>query len=367
MQTNRRRWLQQLMMGTAALSLPAWPAQAREIQRPEPIDNPEKPIRLSSNENPYGPSPKAIQAMINSVPASNRYNWEIQQQLIQKIIQRHPLNEGTVLLGAGSTELIDLAMQWASRYPGKLLMPNPSYNYWASTAERYGLQTVTVALDAGKKINLDAVLQQADRSTRLIYICNPNNPTGTTCEPAALRDFIRKAVEWGVVLVDEAYLDYTDAPSMAPLTAELPNLIVVKTFSKIYGLAGARIGYLMAHPQTVEALSNLQSWNGGTLSSVSAAAALASLNDTAFVQSCKQKNQLVRTYALNELQRLKLNPIASETNFIYFSTESVAADYFGLLQEASITGTRIYEEQGKWTRITVGTMEEMKRFIKAIG
>lgn len=366
MHTNRRRWLQQFALGAAALSFPEWPARAAELSKHEKAGNPIHPIRLSSNENPYGPSPKAIQAMMKAIQSSNRYNWEIQQELTQELARHLQLTVDAFLLGAGSTELIDLVVQWASREPGKLLMPNPSYNYWTSTAQRYGLQTQSVDLGTDKKIHPDALLQQIDRSTRLIYICNPNNPTGTTCNPDALREFIRKATESAVVLMDEAYLDYTDAPSMAPLTAELPNLIVVKTFSKIHGLAGARIGYLMAHPHTVEELGNLQSWNGGTLSSVSAAGALASLKDAAFLHSSKIKNQQVRKEALQEFQRRKITAIPSETNFIYFSTESFAADYFGLLKEANISGTRIYEETGKWTRITVGTQEEMKAFFKAI-
>jgi histidinol-phosphate aminotransferase len=202
--------------------------------------------------------------------------------------------------------------------------------------------------------------------TRLVYICNPNNPTGTMCEREALVSFVSKVPKQITILVDEAYLDFTQQASLSPLIQDHPNMIVAKTFSKMYGLAGARIGYAIAASSTITAISKLQSSPNEGVSVLSRLAALASLQDEQFVADYRAKNEAARKFAISELENLRFRCIPSHTNFIYFSLANYPKDYFQLLKDHQIEGTGIYEEDGKWTRITVGTMEEMKRFIKAL-
>ena len=148
---------------------------------------------------------------------------------------------------------------------------------------------------------------------------------------------------------------------------ENKNLIVVKTFSKIYGLAGARIGYAIAHPDTISYLgNNLQTWANGSVSVVSRAGAIASLADINFVNQCYAKNEEARKYTIQKLEQINISCIPTHTNFIYFSLANYKKDFFALLKSNNIEGTNIYEQDGKWTRITVGTMPEMQKFIAAI-
>ena len=193
---------------------------------------------------------------------------------------------------------------------------------------------------------------------------NHNNPTGTICEREALVEFVTKISQNTIVLIDEAYLDFTKQQSLSNIVNDHKNIIIAKTFSKIYGLAGARIGYAIASKTIIDNLSNLQSNTNNSVSVLSKLAAIASLNDNKFISSCYFLNENARQYTISELKKLNCECISSNTNFIYFSLAKYNKDYFKQLENNNIQGGRIYEEQGKWTRITVGKMDEMKKFIK---
>ena len=368
MQTNRRKWLQQIGIVTAGLGI----AQFKTFASPTtnllafaPPDD--SPIRLSSNENPYGPSPLARTAMTESINNSNRYNWNTSGNLISALAKKNNVTDDNILIGAGSTEILDLIVQYFAFQKGSFIVANPSYTSWAKTAEKLGLKKISVPLTKDKQHDLTAMLAAITADTKLIYVCNPNNPTGTICESAALISFIQEATKKVTVMVDEAYLDFTDQPSVSNLVTDNKNLIVVKTFSKIYGLAGARIGYAIAHKDTINHFADdLQTWANGSVSVVSRAGAIASLTDNDFVSQCYSKNEAARKYTIEQLTQLNITCIPSHTNFIYFSLTNYKKDFLALLKRNNIQGTYIYEEDGKWTRITVGTMDEMQKFITAI-
>ncbi len=246
-------------------------------------------------------------------------------------------------------------------------MADPTYSYWSHTAQALGLKKIAVPLTADKRHDLPAMLKAIQPDTRLIYICNPNNPTGTICDREALTAFVQEATKKTLVLVDEAYIDFTKQQSLSALVLENKNLVIAKTFSKIYGLAGARLGYAIAHAATLEQLGQLQSWVNGGVSVVSVAGALASLNDEAFVKDTYTLNEKAKAYTIKEFERFSIPSIPSHTNFLYFSLASYTKDFFEQLKKNNIARTRIYEEQGKWSRITIGTMQEMQRFIGALG
>lgn len=363
---NRRNWLKQTSLGIVGLGI--IPLEGFAISTKEDLleEKNVSLIRLRSNENPYGPSVLARNAMRDSIPASNRYNWDLSDELIKKIAQKHNLTEQHLLLGAGSSEILNLAALYCSKKTGNLIIAETTFDYWTVTAENAGLKKIAIPLTADKNHDLPAMFNAIDADTRLIYICNPNNPTGTICASEALLNFIIEATKRTKVLVDEAYLEYTDQPSLANLVTENKNLIIAKTFSKIYGLAGSRIGYAIAHPETIMEMSQLQFSPNGSVSVMSVSGALASLKDDKFVAETILLNTEARKYTIEQLENLKIRCIPSHTNFVYFSLENYNKDFFEQLKKNSILGTKIYEEKGKWSRITIGTMTEMKQFIKAL-
>lgn len=367
METNRRNWLKQTSLALVALgtvplksfAIPSTATQLIDIQ-----DN--NLIRLRSNENPYGPSPLARAAMTNSINSTNRYNWELTSELISNIAKKNNVIAENILMGAGSTEILDLAVRFAALDKGNFVLAEPTYNYWAETAQKLGLKKIAVPLTPDKRHDLPAMLKAIEPETKIIYICNPNNPTGTICDREALITFIKEATKKTLVLLDEAYIDFTNQQSLASLVIENKNLIIAKTFSKTYGLAGARIGYAIANYETITQLSQLQSWPNGAISVVSATGALASIKDEKFTNETNSLNEKARKYTIEQLERLKIPCIPSQTNFIYFSLANYKKDFFEQLKNNNILGTKIYEENGKWSRITIGTMQEMQKFINAI-
>ena len=378
MENKRRLWLKQIGLGIAGVGLAnvksyASPLISEDLS--EKLENNDEFTFLRSNENPYGPSPLARKAFAENVNISNRYNWDLEAQIISAIALKNSVKDENILLGAGSTEILDLVAKLVSLEKGlepkttgtaNYVIADPSYDYWTVTLDNLGLTKNKVPVTTDKKINLQAMLEAVNQDTKLVYICNPNNPTGTICEREALVEFIAKIPQNIFVLIDEAYLEFTKQQSLSNLVSEHKNIIIAKTFSKIYGLAGARIGYAIANKTIIDNLANSQSNKNNSVSVLSKLAAIASLKDDKFVSDCYSLNENVRQYTINELKKLNCECISSNTNFIYFSLDNYNKNYFAQLENNNIQGGRIYEEQGKWTRITVGKMDEMKKFIKAI-
>ena len=364
---NRRNWLKQIGLGTIGLGLCQFETFANPVEEDFVFKNSDKsPILLRSNENPYGPSPLARSAMAKSINISNRYGWNLSSELIKLIAKENKVTDQNILLGAGSTEILDLVLQYAALSKGNFILAETTFNYWTAPSEKLGIKKITVPLTQDKKHDLTAMLAAIDSETKMVYLCNPNNPTGTICEREKLVAFIKEASQKAIVFVDEAYIDFTKEQSLSDLVAENKNLIITKTFSKMHGLAGARIGYAVAAASTIDELSILKSAPNLTLSVVSIAAAMASLNDQKFLQQVYTANEEVKRYTIEQLTQLNLTCIPSYSNFIYFSLENYKKDYFKQLEDHNIMGTKIYEENGKWTRITIGTMKEMQQFIAAI-
>jgi len=369
METNRRLWLKKIGLGVAGIGLTNFNSFASPLVSENLInsfENDTNLILLRSNENPYGPSPLARKAFAENVNISNRYNWEIETQIISAIALKNSVKDENILLGAGSTEILDLVAKFVSLDKGNYVIADPSYDYWTVTLDNFGLIKNKVPLTADKKINLEAMLKAVNHDTKLVYICNPNNPTGTICEREALVEFVAKISQNTIVLIDEAYIEFTKQQSLSNIINDHKNIVIVKTFSKIYGLAGARIGFAIANKTIIDNLSNSQSNTNNSVSVLSKLAAIASLKDEKFVSNCYLKNENVRQYTINELKKLNCECISSNTNFIYFSLAKYNKDYFKQLENNNIEGGRIYEEQGRWTRVTVGKMDEMKKFIKAL-
>jgi len=364
---NRRNWLKQISLGTIGLGIIPFEtfanSSAEEYLLP---DFDKSPILLRSNENPYGPSPLARTAMAKSITISNRYGWKFSSELISMLAKKNKVSDDNILLGAGSTEILDLVLQYTALNKGNFILAETTYNYWTAPSERLGLKKITVPLTKDKKHDLPAMLEAIDSDTKMIYICNPNNPTGTICEREKLVPFINEATKKAIVFVDEAYIDFTKEQSLSNLVIDNKNLIITKTFSKMYGMAGARVGYAVAHSATINELNSVKSSPDSSISVVSTAGALASLHDENFIKQVYTDNEEVKKYTIEKLTQLNLTCIPSHSNFVYFSLNNYKKDYFKQLEDHNIMGTKIYEENGKWTRITIGTMKEMQQFIEAI-
>lgn len=365
---DRREWLRKagIIIAGVGLSPAALVAAPRAAKGSSEHLTDDKPIRLCYNENPYGASPQAQDAMADAICVSHRYQWDNINKLMGAIARRNDLAAANVVVGAGSTELIDLVVQYAGHRRGDLILAAPTFNRWTNAAEICGLHKVEVPLNRSKEHDLDTMYRKMNTNTRLVYICNPNNPTGTICEHEELVSFVRKACRKALVLVDEAYIEYSGERSLSYLVNELENLLVVRTFSKIFGMAGARAGYLLGNERTIQKISSLRSGVNTGISATAVAGAIASLRDEEHLRLSYQRNTRTREYTVNGLRDMGLYCISSHTNFIYISLGNYRKDFFAQLKDHNILGTGIFEETGKWTRISVGTHAEMARFLDAI-
>jgi histidinol-phosphate aminotransferase len=361
---ERRAWLKQ-----AAITIGGITIAPQLMGRDNPdydFYRPAGVIRLNANENPYGPSPLARKAMADAIASSNLYPWDVTTQLREKIGSRYGLTKDNVMMGAGSSEILGIVAQFAALKEGNAVTADPTFGIWFTSAQRSGLELIKVPLTADKKHDLQRMKEKISGKTRLVYVCNPNNPTGTVLPPEEIRSFIKDITQNTLVLLDEAYTEYSNEPSLAALVKDNPNLVIAKTFSKIYGMAGARIGYALAHADTIRQLTELQPWANAGASAVSLAGAIASMDDTSFIDSSKKKNEEARNMTANAFASLNIHYIPSHTNFMYYSLQNQKSDLLEALGRNNIRGGRITEEIGKWSRISVGTKEDMTAFIKVL-
>jgi histidinol-phosphate aminotransferase len=317
-------------------------------------------IRLHRNENPYGHSKKVSTAIDGVKQTGNLYSFEVSQILKEKLSAGNGVKPENILLSAGSSEILALCSIYAYAQQKKVVVPWPTFDPWTRAAY---LSVVPTGLDKNKSILLDEVLDKSKNENALIYICNPNNPTGALLPLHVIDSFVSRVSTSNVVMLDEAYIEYTEQHSAITLLGKYENLVVIRTFSKIHGMAGLRIGYAVANQKLIATLSGFNAMENSTLSSVGLRAALAALDDSSFMQSVKQQTRSVGQYTFTELQDIGLNPVKPNANFIYY--QAPLEDWKErMLKQGFLTGG-IVEKQGLWTRTSLGTMDQMKNFVKA--
>ncbi len=360
-QSSRREWIKTTSTLVAGIGIaPHLFATERERYRAAGI------ILLNSNENAYGPSPMARKAIIEANAKSNRYPDDYITPFKKKIASHWKVNTENILLGAGSSEIIGLSAIYVSANKGHIIVGDPSYKVWNGQAESFGLSINRISLNQTRVHDLDKMLSSITNETSMVYICNPNNPTGTLNKVDELRNFAEEASKKTFVFIDEAYTEYAGLPSLADLAVSNKNILVAKTFSKIYGLAGARVGYAIAHPDTINSLSKYQPWPDANVSVVSALAASASLDDLSFVQSCKENAAKARELCISTFANLKFDYIPSQTNFILFNIDKIGAAFTQKMQAKNIFVQYRDHFGGKWCRVSMGTLEEMQSFCNAL-
>ena len=366
MNINRRDWLKTAFLGSAALTLSPLEFLANETPNFNELKNSNETIRLCFNENPFGTSPKALEAMQKSLSLSSRYDFKLADVLCEKIAGNNNVKKENILVSAGSSFLLELITKYVSLDKGHIIIPDPSFTIFAPIAEFLGMSKSVIPLNDKKKIDLVKMKSSIQKDTKLIYICNPNNPTGDLLSRAEIENFIKSIPDNIIILVDEAYIEFTTQKSLSDLVDVYKNLIVTRTFSKLYGFAGARLGYAIGHPKMIENMKKLQSWSGAEISVVTMAGAIAAMDDQEFMTKVLDNNKKVKDFTISEFNIRGIKTIPSSANFVYFSLENYKSDYFKKLKEAKILGGKTYEEKGKWTRISLGTIEEMRKYFDVI-
>ncbi len=366
MSINRRDWLKTAFLGTAALTLSPLEFLAKNTPNFSKLKNDDKTIRLCFNENPFGVSPKALEAMQKSLSLSSMYDFKFADTLSAKLAEKHQLKQENLLVSAGSSFLLELIIKYVSLDKGHFIIPDPSFTIFESIGEFLGMSKTVVPLNEQKRIDLSKMKDSVRKDTKLIYICNPNNPTGDLLSRQEIENFIKTVPENITILVDEAYIEFTNQKSLSDLVNTYKNLIVTRTFSKLYGFAGARLGYAIGNPKLIVELKKLQSWSGAEISVVTMAGAIAAMEDQEFISKVLNNNQKVKDFTVSEFQKRGIKTISSSANFVYFSLDNYKAEYFKKLKDAKILGGKTYEQKGKWTRISIGTMEQMQKYFEVI-
>ena len=322
-----------------------------------------KNVRLSANENPYGPSPLAVQAMRDAFAQVPRYPDDAVDELIAANGKSHGVSERSVLLGDGSSEILKLSAMAFTDPKRALVLADPTFEALAIAAEVEGAPIKRVPLDASYAHDTAKMLE-ASRGAGLIYICNPNNPTATITPNATLRSFIAAVPAETTILVDEAYHHYATSPeysSVVDLVAKQPNLIVSRTFSKIYALAGLRIGYCVAQEPMIRKVNAQQAWD--TVNIMALVAARASLQDVPHVVENRKRNSDTKAFLKTEAERLGFTMLPSEANFVMLDLGREVKPVITAMRANGVAVGRVFPAMPHHLRVTVGTHEEMQRFV----
>jgi len=322
-------------------------------------------VRLSANENPYGPSPKALQAITDSFGLACRYPDEHNNVLIDKLAKLNNVDRGQMLLGDGSGEVLKLCAEtFTGPQNGKLVAADPTFEAILNNATANGAEVVKVPLTSTFAHDLPKMLAAAKGG--LIYVCNPNNPTASTTPKNELREFIANTPRETMILVDEAYFHYADSleyESVIPLVKDHPNLIVSRTFSKIYGMAGLRCGYCIAQPETIKRMHPFQMWDSVNIMAL--AAATASLDDPDQVPNGRKLNSEAKAFVTGELDKLGYKSIPSQANFIMFDCKRPVVPLIQALEQHNVHVGRLFPALPNYMRVTVGKKTEMETFLTA--
>ena len=323
-----------------------------------------EPVLLYRNENPYGPSEKVLAVMRESATSGNRYPRTEYDTLLDKLAALHQVKREQIVLGCGSGEILCMAAMTFLKPGKKLVEAAPTFPALGKLAQTAGIEVADVPLNKRYEHDLPAMLDRVSSSTGLVYIVNPNNPTGTLTPRKDLEAFIAKLPAGVPVLIDEAYHHFVapgaDYESFLDRPINDPRVIVARTFSKIFGLAGMRIGYAVATPETAKRLA--AGFPGWSVSVVSARAASAALDDVDYVRLGIQRNAADRQEFLSQANARSLHPIDSQTNFVMMNPQRPPDDVIDHLKKRNILIGPKYPALDKYVRVSLGLPGEMKIF-----
>ncbi len=326
-------------------------------------------VRLDSNENPNGPGDRVFAAIRGCFDVDNRYPRSEERAAFRAIATARGVPPDHLLLGCGSTEILRIATG-AFAGPGRALVQgSPTFEVMGRFAPVIGAEVRNVPVDARLRLDLDAMADAA-KGAGVVYLCNPNNPTATVLGSAAVKDFVERVGRVSpntMFLIDEAYHEYVDDPAYAtaiPLALANPNVVVARTFSKVYGMAGLRLGYAIARPET---LKRMEPWLLDTnTNQPSLAAATATVADTARIVEQQRMNREARAFTLNYFRRGGYTPADSQANFIMVDIKRDVKAFRAECLKQGVSLGRPFPPLNTHLRVTIGTMPEMQRAVDVI-
>lgn len=325
---------------------------------------PSGPIRMSSNENPYGPSQAAIEAMQGAFSQSNLYGG-IGNQILELQASIENVTPESITISAGSGELLQAAGILASLDKGSIVAPYPTFGQLLRAAEDMGSEIINVPVDEAMHIDLNAMYAAIRPDTKMVYLCNPNNPIPSIIEKKALEDFVRTVAKDRLVFIDEAYYEYVDNPefsSMMPLITEgVNNVIVARTASKIHGFAGLRVGFGFAHPELIEKINKVKT---GSISILAQHAALVAYRDKEFQDFARARNKEGLAIVEGMFDELGLRYVKSNANFVFFETGIDNESFRASMRQAGIMVGRLFQPYPTWARVSIAKPEEMQYFVQ---
>jgi histidinol-phosphate aminotransferase len=353
----------------AALVEGPFGARRAEAGRPStrPGNTPADAVLLNSNENPYGPAASALDAITKSESVAARYPDAAEARLTEAIARLHGVAADRVVLGCGSGEVLQMA-DMAFLGPGKkVVVAEPTFEAVLGYARVTKAEPVKVPLTADFRHDLPRMAAACDAGTGLVYVCNPNNPTGTIVTKDELAFFLERVPRTVSILVDEAYHHFVDDPHYASAFEwidKAPNVVVVRTFSKVYGMAGMRLGYAVSSKENAEALRAHAAWSNANAAVL--AAALASLAESDHVPRQRSINRETRDWLCRELERDGRRYIPSHANFLMVDVGGDVQPLIDSFRERRILVGRKFPSLPNWLRVSMGTKPEMQAFVDAL-
>ena len=365
MQFSRRKFFQTLGTGAAISAASQWsPASFASATAFEPAKISGGPILLNENENVFGPSAKVVAAIRSATSSVNRYPDEEYAGLIKKIADLHGVKPEQVVIGCGSTEILRVVAEALLANGKRVVQASPTYEAIATYGRTIGADVVSVPLTKEFAHDLTGMLEQVNSNTTLVYICNPNNPTATLTPRRDLETFIAKLPVNCYVFIDEAYHHYAGQSSMYRSFIDDPiqdeRVIVSRTFSKIYALAGLRVGYAIASPALAKLVNPYLTWS--SINGIAVKAATAALDDVQSVADFTKRNADGRQEFFNQAMARMLKPIDSHTNFVMMNVEHPAEGVIEHFQKNNILIGRRFPPMDAYIRISLGTPREMNEF-----
>ena len=375
MSLSRRHFFRNLGLGSAGLlSTPfiigrGHEAMAFELAGLQPPDDGGF-IRISSNENARGPGRKTMDALRNAItPRVGRgYPPDYTGDLVGTIAETYGVGRDHVIVGTGSGPILEGGTRAFCASDKPLVTAAPTYGTPDQAAKRINAPVKMIRVDRSLGLDLDAMADAAT-GAGMIFFCNPNNPTGTVHNYAAVEQFIRKVKQRSPqtkILIDEAYIDYVHDPGVktaVPRAKELPGVYVTRSYSKAHGMAGLRLGYAIGQPETLKAISN--AWSLGSVNTLTAAAGIASLRDAKHIEEERAENARVRDFTLSAFKSLGYEGADSHTNCIFVDLKRPASQFREACAALKVSVGRDFPPFEKThSRITLGTMDEMKQAVQ---
>ncbi len=362
---NRRSWLRLTGLAGSTALLPSAPLWGQGVMRPSTASA-DAVARLNANENPLGPSQKMREAVIAGFDEDCRYPFAKVGDLITALAEREGVERNQIIVTGGSMEGLKAAGLTFGVHGGEVITPDPTFQSLLSYAAQFGVHINRVPLDEKLEHDLEEMERRITNDTKLVFICNPNNPTGTMIDAKKLASFCDRVSQRTMVFSDEAYFDYISDPgypSMVELVKQGANVVVSRTFSKVYGMAGMRVGYLIARKDLA---ARIRPYVMANTNMPAIHAALAALEDQAFYQHSLSQNQLAKNYIYRVLDRLQLKYVRSHANFVFFHTGRPIQQVQEDMRKLGVQVGRPFPPLTTWCRVSTGRMEDVEKFGRAM-